>query len=229
MKPSVSSVAFDTGLWTRRPVLASASFLLALQLALVLLGAGARAQAQAPFYVYLDADSPQNHFMPTGYMGDTGDIHINEASAESPHSGKTCIRVVYDAKGKGPNACDYPGPCKWAGVYWQEPPNNWGKSDVYKASGFNLAKFNRLTFWARADKECTVQFKVGGIRERYGDSLKSARSTTAQLNTSWRSFEIDLEGADLSHIIGGFCWVTNWDTNPDGVTFFLDDIRFEKK
>jgi hypothetical protein len=229
MKPNTGSVFLATKSRTASYTLEAGSFLVALQLALVLLAAGTQAQAQAPFYVYLDADSPQNHFVPTGYMGDTGDIHINEAFTESPHSGKTCIRVIYDAKGKGPNACDYPGPCKWAGVYWQEPPNNWGKSDVYKGSGFNLAKFNCLTFWARADKECTIQFKVGGVRERYGDSLRSPRSTTAQLSTAWQRFEIDLGGADLSHIIGGFCWVTNWDTNPEGVTFFLDDIRFEKK
>jgi len=227
MELDMSSVVTGTRLRARRHLFRSASFLLASQLALVFVGVNTRAQAQAPFYVYLDADSPQNHYMPTGYMGDTGDIHINEAFTESPHSGKTCIRIIYDAKGKGPSACDYPGPCKWAGVYWQDPPNNWGKSEVYKGSGFNLARFKRLTFWARADKECTIQFKVGGIQERYGDSLRSPRSTTAQLNKGWQRFEIDLKGADLTHIIGGFCWITNWDTNPDGVILYLDDIRFE--
>lgn len=181
------------------------------------------------FYVYLDADSSKNHFKPTGYMGDCGDIHINEAFENNPHSGETCVRVVYDAKGKGPSECQYAPPCKWAGVYWQEPPNNWGKDAVWKGRGFDLSGYKRLTFWARAEKECRIEFKVGGINEPFGDSLKYPRSKTTKLTTDWRFFEIDLEGADLKHIIGGFCWVTNWDANPEGATFYLDDIRFEPK
>lgn len=181
------------------------------------------------FYVYKDIDSPENHFKPTGYMGDCGDIHIKEGFKKNPHSGESCIRVVYTAKGKGPYTCDYGPPCKWAGVYWQEPPNNWGKDPNVEGKGFDLSRHSKLTFWARADKEGQVEFKVGGINERYGDSLKYSRSKTARLDTRWKAYEIDLREADLTHIIGGFCWATNWDSNPDGITFYLDDIRFEKE
>lgn len=73
-----------------------------------------------------------------------------------------------------------------------------------------------------------MQFEVGGIIGPYGDSLAFPRSINAKLTTDWQEFEIDLDGADLTHIIGGFAWVTNWDTNPHGATFYLDDIRFEK-
>jgi len=181
------------------------------------------------FYIYKDADSPDNHYKPTGYMGDVGDIHINEAFKENPHLGKTCIRVVYDAEGKGPNECPYPGPCRWAGVYWQEPPNNWGKDALWAGRGFDLSGYNRMVFWARADRPTVVEFKVGGINEPYGDSLIYPRGIHADLTEGWQDFEIDLTGADLTHIIGGFVWVTNWDMNPDGITFYLDDIRFEKR
>ena len=47
------------------------------------------------------------------------------------------------------------------------------------------------------------------------------------LTTDWQQFTIDLEGKDLSSISGGFCWATNLDVNPDGATFYLDDIRYE--
>ena len=181
------------------------------------------------FYIYKDADSPDSHYKPTGYMGDVGDIHINEAFKENPHSGKTCIRVVYDAEGKGPNECPYPGPCRWAGVYWQEPPNNWGRDPVWAGKGFDLSGYNRLMFWARAERPTIVEFKVGGINEPYGDSLIYPRGIHADLTEDWQEFEIDLTGADLTHIIGGFVWVTNWDMNPDGVVFYLDDIRFERE
>ena len=180
------------------------------------------------FYVYLDIDSPENHFKPTGYMGDTGDIHINEACESKPHSGQTCIKVTYDAKGKGPSTAPYPGAAKWAGVYWQEPPNNWGTNEVWKGRGFDLSSYSHLVFWARAEKDCRIEFKVGGINEKYGDSLKYARSKTAKLTSGWKKYEIDLRRADLSHIIGGFCWATNWDTNPGGITFYLDDIQFNE-
>lgn len=185
--------------------------------------------SESAFYIYQDADSPDNHYAPTGYMGDIGDIHLTETFEGNPHSGLTSIRVIYDAQGIGPNECSYPPPCKWAGVYWQEPPNNWGKDKSLAGSGFDLSRYNRLLFWARADKPCTITFKVGGISEPYGDSLVYPRSIDAQLTTNWQEFEIGLSGADLTHIIGGFAWVTNWDTNPNGATFYLDDIRFEKK
>lgn len=179
------------------------------------------------FYVYLDADSPKNHFKPTGYMGDCGDIHIDEVCEVNPHSGETCIKVVYEANGKGPNECSYSPPCKWAGTYWQNPPNNWGKESRFKRKGFDLSKYKRLSFWARADKACRIEFKVAGIDERYGDSLRYPRSKTAKLGAKWKEFTIPLEGTDLSHIIGGFCWASNWDSNPNGATFYIDDVRFE--
>jgi exo-beta-1,3-glucanase (GH17 family) len=181
------------------------------------------------FYVYKDADFPENHFKPTGYMGDTGDIRINEAFDTNPHSGKSAIRVIYEAQGKGPSNCDYPTPmCKWAGAYWLQPPNNWGKDKTFQGKGYNLSSYNRLKFWARADKPATITFQVGGIDALYGDSLNFPRSTAAKLTNEWQEYEIKLNGANLNHIIGGFAWVTNWDTNPGGATFYLDDIRFEK-
>jgi hypothetical protein len=193
----------------------------------VLACAVALGQTPQPTYVYKDADSPENHFTPSGYMGDCGDIQMDEAFAQNPHSGATAIKVVYRAKGKGPNECSYGPPCRWSGVYWQEPPNNWGKSKVFADKGLNLSKYTHLVFWARADRQGTVKFLVGGITEQYGDSLIKARSRTAQLGTTWQEFDIDLTGADLKHIIGGFAWMADQDHNPDGLTFYIDDIRFE--
>jgi exo-beta-1,3-glucanase (GH17 family) len=194
------------------------------------LGAVASPSAsEPPFYVYRDADSTDNHFKPTGYMGDIGDIHIDEAYGENPHSGKTCIRIVFDAKGKSPNECAYAPPCKWSGVYWQEPPNNWGKEALWKGKGFDLSRYNRLVFWARADRAEVVEFKVGGINQAYGDSLMYPRIQNIQMSKYWQEFEVNLSEADLRHIIGGFCLVSSRERSPQGITIFLDDIRFQKK
>jgi exo-beta-1,3-glucanase (GH17 family) len=180
-----------------------------------------------PFYIYADLDAENNHFSPVGYMGDIGDIHINTAYETYPHSGKTAIQIKYEAKGKAPNSCSYSPPCKWAGVYWQEPPNNWGNNAVFKNYGYNLENYSRFTFWARAEQNTTIEFKVGGISGDYGDSLKYPQGIIATLSPQWKQYEIDLTDEDLSHIIGGFLWVSDWRTNPDGVTFYLDDMRFE--
>jgi exo-beta-1,3-glucanase (GH17 family) len=180
------------------------------------------------FYVYRDLDFQGNHFSPTGYMGDIGDIKIDEAYTENTHSGTTAIRITYLRKGNSPNSCNYSPPCRWAGVYWQEPPNNWGTDKFWQDSGYDLSGYTRVLFWARADRVTKIEFKVGGIVGPYGDSLIYPRSKLANLTQEWQEFEIGLEGADLSHIIGGFVWVTNWEQNPGGVIFYLDDIRYMK-
>ncbi len=187
------------------------------------------APVEERFYVYEDARSPRNHFTPSGYMGDSGDVKIDEAFAANPRSGKTSIRVTYTAKGDGPRHCNYAPPCKWAGVYWQHPPNNWGDKEQMRGKGFDLSGYGRLRFWARAEKDCTVEFNVGGISQRYGDSLPYPRSLRARLTKEWQEFEIALDGANLKHLIGGFGWASSWGDNPDGAVFYLDDIRFEKR
>ena len=179
------------------------------------------------FPIYTDAGATTNHYTPSGYMGDIGDIHINDAYKAVVHSGTTSIRVTYTAEGAGPNECSYPPPCKWAGVYWLEPPNNWGTNAVWAKRGYNLSGYHSLLFWARADKPTSIDFQVGGIDNKYGDSLIYPLVISAKLDLRWHEYHIDLNGADLSYIIGGFAWVTNWDTNPNGCTFYLDDIRFE--
>ena len=180
------------------------------------------------FYIYNDGASPYNHFSPSGYMGDTGDIQIDGASTKNPQSGDTSIQVTYTPKGQGPYACAYKPPCKWAGVYWQQPANNWGKEQIWAGTGFDLSAYRTLKFWARSESTCTLEFKVGGITGDYGDSLVYPRGITERLTTEWQEYEIPLEGADLSYIIGGFVWSTSWEKCPDGATFYLDEIRFEK-
>lgn len=184
-------------------------------------------RALDPFYLYLDAGSPENHFAPTAYDGDCGDVRIDEAFGENPRSGKTCIRIVYEPKGKGPSECAYTPPCKWAALGWRHPPHNKGKEARFAGKGFDLSGFGRLTFAARADEPCKLRFSVGGVDEAFGDSLSYPRNLFAQLDRKWKEFVIDLRDADLRHIITGLTWATNWETTPHGVTFYLDDVRFE--
>jgi hypothetical protein len=69
-----------------------------------------------PFVVYVENNSKQNHYAPSGWMGDYGDIKIDLVCKENPRSGSSCIKIVYGAK-----ATQGAG---WMGIYWQQPPNN---------------------------------------------------------------------------------------------------------
>jgi len=174
------------------------------------------ASALKEFVVYLDKGDKNNHYIPSGWLGDFGDVKINEQFAENPHSGATSIQFTYSAKksqGQG-----------WAGVYWQNPANNWGS----KKGGFDLTGMNKLTFWARGAKggEVIQKFMVGGIKGAYPDSA-IVEMGPVELTATWKQYSINLVGKDLSYLNGGFGWVTTADLNPEGATFYLDDVKFE--
>jgi len=176
-----------------------------------------RKQEKMPFYIYADRSSVTNHFTPSGWMGSYGDIKIDIASKEDPYLGDTCIKLIYGIK-------SMQGGARWAGIYWQHPPNNWGNVDA----GYDLSLATKLTFWARGEKggERIEEFKAGGIMGEYSDS-DSASIGPVVLNKEWTQYTVDLKGKDMSYIIGGFCWVTNADVNPEGATFYLDEIKYE--
>ena len=169
-----------------------------------------------PFNVYTDKNARGNHYAPSGWMGDYSDVSFNDANRETPHTGSTCIKIIYR-----PNASQG---ARWAGMFWQNPPNNWGE----KKGGYDLTGATKLTFWARGEKggERIEEVKMGGISGTYPDS-DSASLGPVILTKDWQKYEIDLEGRDLSYVSGGFCWATNLDVNPEGCTFYLDDIRYE--
>ena len=112
----------------------------------------------------------------------------------------------------------------WAGIYWQQPANNWGE----KKGGYNLTGASKLTFWARGANggEKIAEFKVGGITGEFPDS-DSASIGPIELNKEWQKYTIDLKDRDMSHIIGGFCWAASKDDNPNGFVMYLDDIIYE--
>ena len=182
-------------------------------LALSLYGMG---HAFEEFDVYADRWAPSNHYIPSGWMGDYGDIKFNDGFTTGPQSGKSCIKVTYNAKlsqGAG-----------WAGIYWQNPANNWGTRD----GGFDLTGAKNLSFWAKGEKggEVIAEFKMGGITGEYGDSDSDGIGPIT-LTKDWKKYVIDLKGLDLSYISGGFCWVASKMDNPDGMTFYLDEIVYE--
>lgn len=170
-------------------------------------------EIKAPFEV-------SNYFYPSGWMGDGEEgekyIQLNDQWRENCHSAPTCVRITYCPNKKG-----------WAGIYWQYPDGNWGDSPGRRIKGAR-----RLTFWARGERgRELVQFKAGGISaqgKKYHDSFEIAIAPV-EFTQEWQRYEIDFTGADLSSVLGAFAWTANRSGNLEGLTFYLDDIRYEKE
>ena len=158
------------------------------------------------FYVFTERGSRLNHYAPSGWMGDFGDLKINQGWAKgveklaakddkSFNKGKdpaslkdeTCIQVTYTAERKQGAG--------WAGIYWQNPANNWGD----KKGGYNLTGYTKLTFWAKGEKggEVVDKFYMGGItgQTEEGDSDEGSISPV-KLTKDWQKYEISLTGLD---------------------------------
>jgi len=168
------------------------------------------------FYIYADQGYFKNHYIPAGWMGDYGDLKYNDSYPDKPYSRKSSIKIVYTAQKKQGAG--------WSGIYWQDPANNWGNLK----GGYDLTGAKKLTFYARGDKggEVITEFKVGGINGEHSDTA-SASIGPIELGADWKQYTIDLKDEDLSLIIGGFAFVISSMENPDGATFYLDDIAFE--
>lgn len=168
------------------------------------------------FLVYEDKTTVGNHYAPSGWMGDYTDLKLDYGYNKDPHAGKSCIKIVYNVRESQRAG--------WAGMFWQNPPSNWGE----KKGGFNLTGATKLTFWARGEKgnEKIKSFKVGGISGTYPDSCSVSYGPVI-LKKTWRKYTINLKNRDLSYINGGFCWVAVAGDNPTGITFYLDDIKYE--
>ncbi len=184
------------------------------------------------FYIFTERGSRLNHYIPSGWMGDYGDLKFNQGwkeKVEKPKSAgkkpageakdETAIQVKYTAERKQGAG--------WAGIYWQNPANNWGD----KRGGFDLSGYKKLKFWARGDKggEIIDKFFIGGItgQTEEGDSDEASISPV-ELTKEWKEYSVDLTGLDLSHIIGGFGMAANAEVNPSGFSIYLDEIRLEK-
>jgi hypothetical protein len=49
---------------------------------------------QKVFEVYVDQSSQNNHYILSGWMGDYGDVKLNDQFMQDSHSGSSCIEFV---------------------------------------------------------------------------------------------------------------------------------------
>lgn len=171
-------------------------------------------QSSNTLYVYKDQFSPSNFYVPSGWMGDMDQLHVDEGVPDPAYPGATVTRFTYDAS---------PGGLGWAGIYYQWPDNNWGTNPD---GGHDLSGATKLVFRARGEQgNEKITFGMGGTTGAYGDST-SKHERYLTLSAEWQEYIIDLSGYDLSRIVGGFYWSASRFQNPNGATFYVDDIRY---
>ena len=142
-------------------------------------------------------------------MGNTKALKLDPDSTDHPHSGKTCLRLEFQAKDG------------WGGIVWQSPANDWGD----KPGGWNLTGAKELSFWARGEKggeTISVSFGLIAKDKPYFDTAQGKLDKVA-LTKDWKQYTIDLQGKDLTRVKSGFV-VT---VAGEPMTVFLDDIQYK--
>lgn len=152
------------------------------------------------------------HFTLAGYAGDKETVAPNEEWAADCHSAPSCTKIVYspDSGGLG-----------WAGNLWVDV--------LYPqySQGIYLGYVKQLTFWVKGENGGEkVEFRIGGTE---GITPQPAFSTgVITLQKSWQPYTIELtDKAYLDRVFSGFSWLSSIQQNPDGCTFYLDDMQFK--
>jgi hypothetical protein len=168
-------------------------------------------RAKLPLIVYDEGGRKGPPYVPSGWMGNTKALKLDEKCTTKPHSGKTCLRVEYTQD------------VGWGGIAWQNPANDWGD----RPGGWDLTGAKSLTFWARGDKggeKATFLVGLLGRDKKYPDSTR-AQVGPIKLTTEWKQYRLDLKDRDLKRIKIGFALTVAGNGAP--VVFYLDDVRYE--
>ncbi|MEA3357290.1 MAG: hypothetical protein U9Q67_02550 [Patescibacteria group bacterium] len=168
-------------------------------------------------YVYKDYLPEENNFIPCGWMGDIEAISFDDKWNLGCYSGSSCIKQSFTARSDN-----------WAGIYWLDCPEpakcNWG---TFSNGGHDLGGCSKITFKAKGENGGEqIEFFAGGIDGLYGDSFKKVTTGYIPLTRNWHEYSINFDKSDLSRVVGGFGWVTNNSYNPNGATFYLDEIKY---
>lgn len=196
------------------------------------------------FQVYTDISSGGSHFHARGQLPDeTSAVGISGSYTNNPHSGATCSQCTFTNVTGDNNGGFY----FLTGIlYGRAPLPYFGESNVVGTpliitnfTGYDLTGAQRVTFWTMGERGGEqIEFFVGGVGrnptngaaiEPFPDSMPRypVAGTTFTLTTNWQQFTVDLSGRNLTNIMGGFGWFAEATKNPQGATFYLDDIVYE--
>ena len=147
---------------------------------------------------------------PSGWMGGVEHLALEGDQADVVHEGDAAVRIRYV------------GRFGWAGIAWQDPPNNWGDRD----GGHDVRGATALELWARGEYGGErVSFGVGLLeQDRAFPDSGIAKVEGIVMTREWQRYRVPLKGRDLSRIRTGFVVTLTGRETP--VTIYLDSIRF---
>ncbi len=156
------------------------------------------------FDVYTDRDAGGNHFNDQQWFNGDQNMEVNTDWADNPHSGHSCIRVHWNGE-RGDDGW------LWNGVMMQA-----------EGPGRDLDQAETLTFWARTEElGLRVIFLINPAHE-------DERRWIIELNENWSEIVLDVAEMNLDNLENGFGFVFDdrRDPDPNGTTFYLDDIKY---
>jgi hypothetical protein len=147
---------------------------------------------------------------PSGWMGGVEHLALAGDQADVVHEGDAAVRIRYE------------GRSGWAGIAWQDPPNNWGDRD----GGHDLRGATALELWARGEYGGErVSFGVGLLeQDRAFPDSGIAKVEGIVMTRESQRYRVPLKGMDLPRIRTGFVVTLTGRETP--VTIYLDSIRF---
>ena len=177
--------------------------------------------------VSLDSVRLETLAIPAGWISGGGNPANYISMGSSPdncYTGSDCRQIRYRTGGNWGGIYWWPLACGESGTSeaWNRVRNGSCGTNLLEVS--NLSEIINLTFWARGrNGNEVIEFKVGGpdINPKPG---KSTGKVT--LTQDWKQYKIDLKNVNLTNAIGMFVWVASDFDNPQGATFYLDDIQF---
>jgi hypothetical protein len=164
--------------------------------------------------------------IPAAWMSKAKDpstvIHLS-ASPAGCHTGADCIQIRYTAGSTWAGIVWWPSSCGEDGKDWRRATSGSCATDVLAAG--NLRMIDKVSFWARGEKGGEVaEFRVGNNTLR---PVPGRSSGPVTLTAEWKRYEIGLAGLDMRKAVGLFIWIATDLHNPNGATFYLDDVQFE--
>lgn len=144
-----------------------------------------------------------------------GDAEQTQVDEQATHGARP-----EDPDGSSVRVSSRPGESAWGALYWQTRKAAGVRSPV------KIEGATKLVFWARGELGGEqVQFKLAG---EAASELLQPGDTTA-LPQEWSRFELPVGERDLSQVTGlfGVRWIQAGAVNPEGITFYLDDIHYE--
>lgn len=183
-----------------------------------------------PAIISLDKLSTMPQWVPC--VGSEKIGHV-EGRQSDCHTDSDCLRFTY-VSGGGCGGFHWRPLCVVSSEVTLVPIPSWPNHVAHIVPGgdcsidvlrrANVNHVERVTFWAKGDKGEVIEFGIGGADVAPMPGRSTGEIT---LQSIWAFHEVNLEGLDLTSAQVLFYWFAADPQNPQGATFYLDDVQFE--